>query len=96
MHAKMDESKNKMELMATTLQTVIKDTSKKDGEGPHSEGKKDDGKSKEEERGKDTTKANPWLDHIEQLLKESSMVSNYFINTQAHYSKADIYRWKHS
>ena len=39
MQAKIDEIENKMELMATMFQTLIKGTSRKDGEGPYNEWK---------------------------------------------------------
>ena len=46
MPIRMDESEKKMELMATMLQTLIKNTSRKDGKHPHNEGQKDYGKKK--------------------------------------------------
>jgi len=40
-------SENKMELMATTLHNLIKDTPKKNSEKPHSGGGEDDRRRKE-------------------------------------------------
>jgi len=45
--ANMDKSEKMMALMATILQTLIKDTLRKYGEGPPNEGEKDDDKKKE-------------------------------------------------
>jgi len=49
--ARMEKSEKKMELMAATLQTLIKDTWKKDGEKPHNEEgeEKTDDKKREKE-----------------------------------------------
>ena len=49
MQATMYESEKKIELMATMLQTLIEDTLRKYGEGPHNKREKDDGRNKEEE-----------------------------------------------
>ena len=58
--ARVDESENKMELTATTLQTLIKDYPKKDGEKPYNEEWKDDEKAEEDDkRRKEKTKRMP-------------------------------------
>jgi len=48
---RLDKSENKLELMATTLQTLIKNTSNEDGEKPSNRGGEDDKKSRRR-RGK--------------------------------------------
>ena len=63
----MNESEKKMELMATTLQTINKDTTRENGVKPcTNEGNDDrkgeaDHKRKEEEREKDSSEAAPLL-----------------------------------
>jgi len=67
----MGENEQKIELMATTLQTIIQDTRKKDGVKTHNEEGEDDwkgevsSKKKEKEREKDALKTNPLIDQIE-------------------------------
>ena len=73
MQARVDESKRKMELVALTLQALIKDTTQKDAEKPHNEEGEDDvkeeadGKRTDEEGKKGFLQANPRLDHIHKV-----------------------------
>ena len=77
MQTRLDESEKKIELIPTTLQTLIKNAPKGKGEKPCN-GEREYDKKKEEKEEKSTPQIDPRADQIKQLLKESSMFNNYF------------------
>ena len=64
MQTRLDESEKKIELIAATLQTFIKNALKEKGEKPCNGGGEDD-KEKEEKGEKSTSQTNPRVDKIE-------------------------------